>query len=754
MTAKNIHTLDQAEIKRRQERLQGRIANPISIDNGRIQFTLCRKSGAFHLTDLSTGELWCSNPFRDLFCEASLWRNGVTRIFAVDHFHEIKPGKHSLLLKFRPKEEPGVRLDFCISLKPDEAAAEFSYDALLKDSWNIQYVRLLCDSIWVLDSQKGYVIVPFWIGRLFPAEGGMTYTRRFRTFARGGCRMQMIGMVKNGSGCLVSWNDPYVEVELRSNLVDSPLVPGTQMLSTSFELSETARRLRIDLTGKGGYVELARAYGKLARKGPYYHHWRDKLKENPDAQKFFGAPDFKPFVLRRILKTSRFFRGKEGQTEDVRVAYTFDEAAQVAEHLRNDLGIDKGLFVLAGWIHRGYDNQHPDILPAAAECGGNEGLAHASRRIRACGYLFGLHDNYQDMYRDAPSWDERYIQKLPDGSLHKGGNWAGGQAWLTCSKMALELAKREKTNLPMVKKLFSPTAYFIDTTFAVPLFECHDPIHPMTRWDDMKWKRALCDYARKLFGTHGSEKGVEWGLPHSHYFEGILSRGRKWVGPDDDSYLIPLFELVYHDCIAMYTHQSDRAGPHDAPYILYHLSLARMPLYRFGPHLYWKNEKELEVETRDTECFARGWDDKLCPTDAFIKNTYEFLSPTNELAMMIPMTDHSFLNEDRSAELTVFGENEVCIVTNAGPQELQHQGTRLPPFGFVVNSPAFVAYHALNWGDIKYNQPTLITMRSLDGKPLDASKQVRLYRAYGEKRTAVPGMGKEVEVERERILTR
>jgi len=351
-------------------------------------------------------------------------------------------------------------------------------------------------------------------------------------------------------------------------------------------------------------------------------------------------------------------------------------------------------------------------------------------------------------------------------------------------------------------------------------------------------------------------------------------------------HLIPLFELVYHDCIAIYAHQSDRAGPSDAQYILYHLSLARMPLYRFGPHLYWKNEKEhpqvvrilpaakgvepkgerefsityqwkpeekieqalhcfvhftdaagetkfrndhrfavpttawkpeeaftdgphtvevptgltglfdirvgllavgrpiqiaakddggrrykigkvritpegitlrkeeLEVETRDTECFAKGWDDKLCLTDAFIKNTYEFLSPTNELAMMLPMTDHRFLNEDRSAELTIFGENEVCIVINAGPQEFQHQGTRLPPFGFVVKSPAFVAYHALNWGEIKYNQPTLITMRSLDGKPLDESNQVRLYRAYGEKRTLVPGMGKEVEVERERILTK
>jgi len=32
-------------------------------------------------------------------------------------------------------------------------------------------------------------------------------------------------------------------------------------------------------------------------------------------------------------------------------------------------------------------------------------------------------------------------------------------------------------NLPAVKRLFGPTTYFIDATFAAPPFECHDPRH-------------------------------------------------------------------------------------------------------------------------------------------------------------------------------------------------------------------------------------------------------------------------------------
>jgi hypothetical protein len=51
----------------------------------------------------------------------------------------------------------------------------------------------------------------------------------------------------------------------------------------------------------------------------------------------------------------------------VRVNWTFDEVAQVAEHIKNDLKMDKVMFGLGGWTNRGYDNQHPDILPAAPD---------------------------------------------------------------------------------------------------------------------------------------------------------------------------------------------------------------------------------------------------------------------------------------------------------------------------------------------------------------------------------------------------
>src|SRR4029077_8976828 len=131
--------------------------------------------------------------------------------------------------------------------------------------------------------------------------------------------------------------------------------------------------------------------------------------------KLFGAANIK---LWSVL--DRSMNAESTKEESVHLNWTFDEAAQVAEHFKKDLKLDKVLFTMGGWIHRGYDNQHPDILPTAPECGGVLSLANCSERILKLGYLLCLHDNYQDIYRDSPSWDQKYVMKTADGKLSRG----------------------------------------------------------------------------------------------------------------------------------------------------------------------------------------------------------------------------------------------------------------------------------------------------------------------------------------------
>jgi len=446
--------------------------------------------------------------------------------------------------------------------------------------------------------------------------------------------------------------------------------------------------------------------------------------------------------------------------KSVTVNWTFEEAAEIAEHLKNDLGIERAIFIIGGWIHRGYDNQHPDILPACPECGGNEALAEASKRIKNLGYLFCLHDNYQDIYRDAPSWSEDYVMKTPDSCLVKGGFWAGGQAWLICSKKGLELAKRPQ-NLPEVKKLFDPNAYFNDTTFAAGLYECYDPDHPLTKWDDMKYKQALCKYTMSLFGVFGSECGREWGIPYSHFFEGLGGVSGRYYHSIDPSSLgarvIPFFEMVYRDCIAVYgkySYDYSRA----AEYVLHHIIIGRpLHYHSWDRGLYWKKAPKDEPQgwPYDSSCFIRadnGWAEGLCLIDRFIKNTHEILSPLHEITAETTMTKHEFLTSDFRVEHVVFGEDVDIVVNKASGEFGRIRGyvdyvhaskmggeVILPPFGFVIESPTFIAFHALSWNGLKYDDPVLFTIRSLDGRPIDESKKIRVFHGFGDQRLNLRG---------------
>jgi hypothetical protein len=143
----------------------------------------------------------------------------------------------------------------------------------------------------------------------------------------------------------------------------------------------------------------------------------------------------------------------------------------------------------------------------------------------------------------------------------------------------------------------------------------------------------------------------------------------------------------------------------------------------------------------DPALFTRaegGWAEGLHPVDRFIKNTCEVLCPLNELTARLPMTGHQFLTPDRKARRTVFGEGTgaVEVVVNSGAAAYvcdSRLGGRveLPPGGFLVESPTFVAFHASTWAGRRYESLPLFTLRSLDGRPLAESHRVRVYHAFG-----------------------
>ena len=199
----------------------------------------------------------------------------------------------------------------------------------------------------------------------------------------------------------------------------------------------------------------------------------------------------------------------------------------------------------------------------------------------------------------------------------------------------------------------------------------------------------------------------------------------------------------------MYTHQSDRPRLDNPNSILAHVLYAEMPVYQFGNHRYWTVPAQPPRQPLDESrtVFSRGG--RFNPTDQFIKNTYEVLSPLGRVTGLLPMTDHRFVTADRNVESTRFG-NDVNIMVNYGAADYSAPRAVLPQYGFLIESPTLVAFHARTYGGVKYAQPALFVIRSMDGKPLASSRQVRIYHAFGDNR--VEFRGKVVEVETEKVF--
>lgn len=617
-------------------------------------------------------------------------------------------------------------------------------------------VRVLEDALAVTDREAGSAIVPCREGLLIPADSGIAFKQTFGTSEYEGCHMNMLGLMKQGASLAVTWDDAYVWADIQSTLPEGQSY--RQKITAALTLRQSARSFRVWPLGKGDWNGLATGYRRIAEAKGLAGTLRDRIRRNPHTDQLLGAANVKLWTC-----LDRRMNDDGTKEESVKVHWTFDEAAQVAEHIRKDLDISRCLFIIGGWTEGGYDCRHPDNLPANPECGGNAALADAIRRVQALGYVACLHDNYQDMYRGAKSWDPGCIEKRSDGSLIEGGRWLGGRAFMVCAPKQVEMAMRPQ-NLPEIQKLFGPWCYFIDTTFAVGPRECADPNHPIGRNEDIAFKSKLSDKARELFGLFGSECGREWALPHSDFFEGLTGVSGHYyhnLKPETlGATVIPFWEMVYHDCqvcYGKYEYDGDQAGE----YVAHHVLSARPLNYHSMPdHLYWKEKVAAKSAVGDRACFTRtddGWAKGLHPTDAFLKNTQEILGPLHQATAHDRLTRLEFLTPNRAVRRATYAEgNGTTIVVNFGrdnvPVKSRFGGDAvLPPWGFVVDSPRFAAFYAMQWGGRSYAQGAMFTLQPADDKDLVQAAKVRVFHGYGDPR--LNWRGKTVEVRREEITT-
>jgi hypothetical protein len=188
-----------------------------------------------------------------------------------------------------------------------------------------------------------------------------------------------------------------------------------------------------------------------------------------------------------------------------------------AENLRElkDNGVDHVAIIQHVWQRYGYDVKLPDHMPANPAFGGDEGMIGFGRAANECDYVWSLHENYIDLYPDAPSYDPSARVLRADGTPSPAWFNAGTgvQSFgLKCNR-ALGYAKQ---NSPLAHERYKTTAAYLDVHTCVPPWHQldHEADQPMAA---MALAKVKCDTELFQFerDTHG---GPLFGEGANHFY--------------------------------------------------------------------------------------------------------------------------------------------------------------------------------------------------------------------------------------------
>ena len=408
-----------------------------------------------------------------------------------------------------------------------------------------------------------------------------------------------------------------------------------------------ARRIRYVFFDKGGYVAMCKRYRAYAKEIGKLKTFSEKAKERPLVDRLLGAPNVWCWEKDKLAVVSNLVSA----------------------------GIDRFLWSGGGT---------PAEVTAMAEM----------PKV-----LVGRYDCYQDVYHpeqlkklgrksgyNTEAWPDDIIWNSADSNdwRHAWGVKAKDGTWTYCAMMCDSAAPaHERRNVTEELKTKPYNTRFVDTTVASPWQTCWNPAHPMTRSDSRHWKMELLRILGDEFKlVVGSETGHDASVPFCDYFEGMLSLGPYRV-PDSgrnirevwtnvpprvakyqvgENYRLPLWELVYHDCVCAHWYWGD-----------YNNKL---------PDIWWKRDLfNVLYGTMGMYILEnRRWaEDK----EKFV-HSYQMTSPVARATGYSEMTDHRVLSADRTVQESRFSNGAVVTVNFGDAPFVLSDGTSLPARAYRV----------------------------------------------------------------------
>jgi len=593
-------------------------AQKLTVSSNTLSVTLNTDDATLSVTDKRTGHIWQ---------QKAITRGKVILSSKTDSSIEIT-WQHLPL---------GINVKMQLQLDADKSEFTLALSAEGKLKRSLRFPHPF------VTAPGTYLVVPMNEGISYPVEDKTIRQRKLIAYGGHGICMAFWGVTDGDQGFMAIIETPD-DASICIMRVDGNLCIAPEWDPQKGSFGYT-RRLRYVFFHQGGHVAICKRYRLYASKTGLLKTLAQKRKENPNVDSLIGAVN----------------------------VWCWEKEALAIVHQMKSLGIKRIL-----WSHR----ESPAVIKAMNEMGG---------------VLTSRYDIYQDLMdpqvvKDKlrglhPDWTQAGWPK--DIMLDHNGNWRKGwrvrgkdgkmyPCGVLCDKQALKYARQR---VPRELKTHPYRCRFIDTTTASPWRECYHPDHPMTRSESRHWKMELLRFmSEEMKLVTGSETGHDAAVPYVHYFEGMLSLGPYRV-PDagrnmiklwqevpervakfqlGHKYRLPLWELVYHDCVVAQWYWGDYNNKLPALWDkrdLFNILYGTVPMFMFNRQI-WQDNKER---------FARSYND-ICPIARAVGYT--------------EMTDHLFLTPDRNVQQTKFA-NGITITVNFGdkPYHLS-DGQKIKPKGF------------------------------------------------------------------------
>ena len=430
-----------------------------------------------------------------------------------------------------------------------------------------------------------------------------------------------------------------------------------------------ARRLRYVPVERGGYVAMAQRYRAQAEADGLVKTLKEKIRTNPNVERLLGAADV-------------WFNDHRRQVTNY---------VAVAQQLRG-LGIERAIFNAPGnWMQ---EMSQQDITA-----------------INAMGYLSGRYDQFQDvmpssnfvkllavnpLYRQIQmqkAWPADIVMNV-DGTSFRGWPEHGkdGQIYYCCRiadkvrlKYTQEIITRDLAEHDYL-------ARFIDTEAATAWNENYNPLLRTTRSEVRAARQGVLNFISDAAHlVTGSEGLSAYFVPSVDYFEGV-GPVEPFRIPQKDAhpfqtfpanydwgtnmtqllevshrYLIPLWQLVFHDCVVSYLRWNEANNKYAHPLwwkkqALFCALEGRPPIFMFDPA--WWNETENQNH---------------------LAEIYRLTGPLAKKVGTARMVDHRWLDASGDVQQTSFDNGVTVTVNFAQKNRKLPNGTDLAPFALTIN---------------------------------------------------------------------